>query len=304
MKICVRTAPDLSSVEATLMTWNRQKLLSTTFGEEDCKNLIQSMIKGDRFKACRGFDDVNCNELMELFSRIRKIDIGSILIEKYDQMLVFRSRECKYVIDADSEDEIAADNGAQCSQCRKLIADLDAKYAGGSFLRRQQTIRAEKVVKAAEEEVIIPPVTAELKKSIENVRVNEDIETTVDVSSLRRSIRKRIRKFEFEETVIKRRGRPSTQGLECTSCEKSFSLQREFRRHMSEHENQFPCEFCERKFKYQKELDIHLRKHRGEKPYVCCECDEAYEFRRDLRLHISNHKGNSSICLFIIISRD
>lgn len=84
---------------------------------------------------CPGFD---AEEAEELFSKIRKVDLPSLLIEKYDGKILYRSRTCKYVVfDVDEEetsvDKVRFGSGRHCSDCDRLFKEVDLKYNGGKF---------------------------------------------------------------------------------------------------------------------------------------------------------------------------
>ena len=60
-----------------------------------------------------------------------------------------------------------------------------------------------------------------------------------------------------------------------------------------EHSNNFACTFeqCSRRFRLELDLDIHMRKHRGEKPFLCKNCDKTFSSRQDLKTHNKQHVG-------------
>jgi uncharacterized C2H2 Zn-finger protein len=58
------------------------------------------------------------------------------------------------------------------------------------------------------------------------------------------------------------------------------------------------CDYddCTKRFRVERDLEIHLRKHRGERPYVCSECDKAFAERIDYKRHMKLlHSGESNV---------
>ncbi len=127
---------------ARAYTYNREPI---SLGSEDkqlfldqddigLKGLLEAL-NGDRFAACRGFVEDEA-AFVEVFSRARKADMRSLLMDRYGGVVRYRARGCKFVVDLLKEAEGIAtcelfSQKTHCSECRAVLAELDAKYCGG-----------------------------------------------------------------------------------------------------------------------------------------------------------------------------
>ena len=114
-------------------------------------------------KSCYGF--LNEGRVETLFSRIRKTDLSSLLIEKTNGDIFYRSRLCNGLIIAPNEDEIPLiveeceyfTPATHCSRCRKLFIETDEKYNFGRFAKTEKNQESGLNEQAGEEKLAIVP---------------------------------------------------------------------------------------------------------------------------------------------------
>lgn len=316
-----RIDPAEMRLDCAVRAWNR-RLVKTFFcqGTQDSLlPLIREMADTSdsrRFVTCQGFDETST--FFPLFARLRKADIASILIESFDQKVIYRSRECVYVTDTHGQ-EGERDN-TSCQHCLLLCKSLDDRYFDGKFLRPLEetdpvgVLKEEKgsnvsdfdAPKVKRKVVKRKKVKVEIKMEEEVLQSDEAESHQEDGSRVRKSSRSRVVSkilSEYDPGVPggsdrkRKRGRPPLQPgpLECDQCNMKFEMVKELRRHLLNHTNKFACEFgdCDRRFRVEKELEIHMRKHKGEKPYVCSDCGKAYENRQDWKIHLVKHTDDT-----------
>ena len=137
---------------------------------KDLEPFIQNLI-GKRYSSCQGYD---FEAEYEVFVRIRKTDLPNLLIERYDGNVVFRARECSYVVESDER---------QCEACKGLYADLDQKYCMG------RKTAATYVEAEAEDDDFEPP----------SIKVELHEESLMDHGTKSRAGRKRKKPKPFDE---------------------------------------------------------------------------------------------------------
>ncbi|KAJ8007382.1 hypothetical protein DPEC_G00116930 [Dallia pectoralis] len=77
----------------------------------------------------------------------------------------------------------------------------------------------------------------------------------------------------------------------CPQCEKTFIELRYLVEHETIHSGEFPyqCSVCQKKFRTAKSLTLHSRKHTGEKPFLCWQCGKSYKDHGNLAAHMGTH---------------
>ncbi|KAJ8007385.1 hypothetical protein DPEC_G00116960 [Dallia pectoralis] len=82
--------------------------------------------------------------------------------------------------------------------------------------------------------------------------------------------------------------------IQCTMCEKTFTLLGRLREHYL-HQHKFtgpyPCPQCERTFTQLSNLVVHGRVHSGEYPYQCSVCQANFNSSNSLTIHGRKHTG-------------
>lgn len=78
----------------------------------------------------------------------------------------------------------------------------------------------------------------------------------------------------------------------CPICFKSFSNNRNLKRHMKTHvgERRFLCSVCQKGFTRKDYLECHMRIHTGERPFKCSACDFECNQKSSLRRHFEKHQ--------------
>ena len=118
-------------LEGTILTPNREIIHKIPLKEFNDLDEVLDKLKQD-VSSCTGFS-WNDPRLGTLFQRLRKSDIDSSLIERFNGDIIYRSRACQYVLDNSSEEVFDAFT-TQCLQCRNYLIELDKKYMGGTIL--------------------------------------------------------------------------------------------------------------------------------------------------------------------------
>ena len=124
---------DSGALEATVLTPNREIIHKISVKEFDDLNEVLNKFNQD-LSSCSGFN-WNDTRLGTLFQRLRKSDIDSSLIERFNGDIIYRSRSCQFVFDNNSRSEEEVFFTTQCSQCQNYLIDLDKKYMGGTILK-------------------------------------------------------------------------------------------------------------------------------------------------------------------------
>lgn len=95
--------------------------------------------------------------------------------------------------------------------------------------------------------------------------------------------------------------RHNTRSVSCTLCNKKFYAQKELKRHMVKHsDNFFECNVCDAKYKRKSVLNQHLTKQHGignykfdvEKKFGCNICELKFVTQNKLKRHVRTHTGS------------
>jgi len=297
-------------LDCTLLTWNRRLLRA--FSCQDTEGILLPLIgemagqKGDsrRFVTCPGV--VESSKLFPLFTRLRKGDISQILVEYYNHRVSYRSRDCLFVTDIQSEGDT---NKPHCQNCQNLCDSLDHRYFDGQYLkpsspsilpglpepvrpaeRLKKIIRRKKVkveIKMEEEE-IVQPSNAENEDSFTRVKgADEEEESLGPNAFMRKSSRKRaISKFlsDFAHSS-------SGGDLDVGGGGGDDGAKRRKRGRPPLQSGPLRCDECDIKFEMVKELRQHLLKHTNKFACEFKECGRRFRVEKELEIHMRKHKG-------------
>ena len=121
---------DHLQVVGKLLTFNRDVIdeVETDSNCDDLVPLLENLV-GNQFQVCVGYRE---QDHSELFSRMRKSDFFNVSIGRFCNDLIFRARDCSYLVDT-SEDPNNQCLTSNCSQCKKFYCELDMRYFQGKF---------------------------------------------------------------------------------------------------------------------------------------------------------------------------
>ncbi|MBM3892866.1 C2H2-type zinc finger protein [Candidatus Dependentiae bacterium] len=93
--------------------------------------------------------------------------------------------------------------------------------------------------------------------------------------------------YKKSDMTIHQRTHSNQKPFKCDECSKSFSDQRNFRRHVDIHvgKKPFTCNECSASFTRKNHLVIHQYTHRGEKPFKCTICNYGFAQSNDFKRH-------------------
>ena len=135
LRLNIKLSPDLTVLLCSLLTYNREVLsqveVKSTEMAKELANLVNNLLS-DRYQCCAGLT------LVPSFAKIEKTDIHQLMIEKYDGHLVYRARQCRFVVDKGwnvSEEDGSKESREHCTHCQLLslsLAAKDSSYSGES----------------------------------------------------------------------------------------------------------------------------------------------------------------------------
>jgi len=87
--------------------------------EIDIKAIMDDLNEA-RYQTCVGLPSEGQDNILQ---KIRKSDIPNLLLEKYNGSLIYRARDCRFVVDCKIGETL------HCMQCRLMGVELDEKYS-------------------------------------------------------------------------------------------------------------------------------------------------------------------------------
>jgi len=167
------------------LSWNREILEEIVC--EDFKTELYNIINEDllcdkTYTPCRGFSDQDTSGIFDVFSRLRKNDIPFIILEKYNGAILYRSRNCRFVIDQRRKEESVSTRNCttifdnQCEQCVNFYTQIDLKYAFGRFTKpKNKIVDLKTEVAKPSEELPASSLHVSSEKDDDNDTVLEDV---------------------------------------------------------------------------------------------------------------------------------
>jgi len=280
-----------------------------------------------RYSACQGMEE------RDLFGTVHNFTFHQdILIENYKGQMVFRSRNCDFVMK-----NMTSKCCENCFSLRIVLQKhIEAEHETELTLTIQELGEGcpsndrstQKVLVTSQDSRLLDTAISysipELKipsfsGPLDTFSAEEDALTIVDSTS-------GVKKLKLKK---KSRGRPIVQthscpGRECnkrfsnltalkrhqkdehllefrcswdgSSCSKAFLTESELKNHEKIHSGELPfqCNLCEHRFLKIKSLNSHKKVHLGIKPHVCDICEKAFIRKDQLQVHRSVHSGEKS----------
>lgn len=136
---------DEGVLEFSLLSPNRELIrdIAQVYDLNSELPVLLKELSDSELESCSGFQWQD-PRLGTLFQRLRKSDIDTTLIERYNGSIIYRSRTCKYSYNkVDDWNEKLSFFTNQCKNCQTYLSDLDVKYTGGQILKTSATLSDE-----------------------------------------------------------------------------------------------------------------------------------------------------------------
>ena len=126
LRLNIKLSLDMTVLICSLLTYNREvvrrvEVKTAEMGREVGK-LVEDLL-GERYHCCAGL------ALTPSFSKMEKSDVLQLMIEKYDGRMVYRSRQCSFVVDQEkaTAEQMGEESRGHCPHCRILSLALASK---------------------------------------------------------------------------------------------------------------------------------------------------------------------------------
>jgi len=280
-----------------------------------------------RYSACQGIEE------RDLLGSIHNLSFHQdILIENYKGQMVFRSRNCDFVMKNRTskccehcfslgivlQKNVETEHGTELTLTIQELGggcpEIDRKPKKVLVTNHDNRL-LDTTISYSIPELKIPSFSGPL----DTFSAEEGALTIADSSST-------VNKFKLKN---KSRGRPIVQthscpGRDCnkrfsnltslkrhqkdehvlefrcswdgSSCSKAFMTESELKNHEKIHSGELPfqCNLCDLRFLKLKSLKAHKKVHLGIKPHVCEICEKAFIRKDQLQVHRSVHSGEKS----------
>jgi len=330
----IRVSED-KKLSCELLGHNRQLYNQTELDRErlvDVGLIIEDLAR-DRYKSCEGLA-LDHAQMDKYFDQLNNTDLGHLLIEKYDNNIVYRSKSCGFIIDR--EESVEGGNGVCSNNCPEcvilascLLDTLDIKPGHKVSHGKKKRGRPKgSRTKHSIENVNELKKTVKIEESIKRGEVKVEVEgeecdnfedDSEDYSpelmkkpKIQSPITKSAKHFcphdscslvfvslqqmksHLESHEFVNCGRAAVM---CSSprCSAVFHSDEELLDHLPSHsEKKHSCSICSKSFGTKQDLKIHSRTHSGEKPYQCILCDKQFAIAQQLRVHQAVHTGEKN----------
>jgi len=127
LRLNIKLSLDLTVLICTLLTYNREVVrrvkVKTGEMEREIGKLVENLL-AERYHCCAGLT------LIPSFSKIEKSDILQLMIEKYDGRMIYRARQCSFIVDQEKttrDEQTGEERPEHCPHCRILSLALASK---------------------------------------------------------------------------------------------------------------------------------------------------------------------------------
>eukprot|EP00092_Neocalanus_flemingeri_P052217 GFUD01060966.1.p1 GENE.GFUD01060966.1~~GFUD01060966.1.p1 ORF type:complete len:493 (-),score=116.60 GFUD01060966.1:254-1732(-) len=255
-----------------------------------------------------------------------------ILVENYKGQMVFRSKNCDFVMKNSSSKccehcfslrivlqkhmETEQETGLTLT-IQELPGDCpDSERRSQKVLvtRSQDSLLLDTAISYSIPELKIPSFTG----ALDTLSAEEDTLTIVDNNAVKKlKMKKKSRgrpivhshscpdrecnkRFSNLSALKKHQKDEHVMQFRCawdgSSCSKAFMTESELKDHEKIHSGELPfqCNLCGHRFLKMKSLNSHKKVHLGIKPHVCDICEKAFIRKDQLQVHRSVHSGEKS----------
>ena len=272
-----------------VMTFSKKLIHSKVVNTVEGLKMVLTEFQKIDCKVCEGFQPED----------IDQVDLNSILIEKYNDQLLYRSKNCLYISQL-------SDSPHCCSNCQFLKQTSSDKSGAiplvSSSLELLQTPDHDFIPIIGEEgSPGLRPAEQE-GNTVRSHVIVLDSSTSWPVHWTGDSSTGTKTSSSDDNTTVKTvakkktRGRPIVYDHPCNAiqCNEIFSNLTDLKKHKkSRHSDLFKCSWpnssCSKSFVAQKDLDEHLLSHSSERPFKCETCGKGFTSKKVFKEHLKLH---------------
>ena len=126
-------------------------------------------------------------------------------------------------------------------------------------------------------------------EELKEVEEKVDAKAGLELKSM--AVEEDLKSKKLKKNQVKEIGKSSQKPV-CPTCTKTFSTNKNLKRHIKIHSEEKPYQCseqdCNLSFTRKDHLDRHMRKHSGEKPFSCDLCNEKFPYLKSLHRHMKN----------------
>jgi len=253
--------------EQLINSWNSNDIMGSA---ENICFLIYRYLNSDLY-LCTGIQEENLGEK----------DINKILIERYGDSTIYRSRNCDRIV----QSQVTSDSSSQlCLACANLCHKQHDDFLD------QELNRTKSAFKHELNDVIGDENTDEFIEStgIEDFLADDgdiDYKPNLKKSEIQKSSKRLLKKKRKYNKKDDKDNNPTNEKIKCNQCDKSYSDPAKYEKHIqNSHNGPLSCPIstdCEIRFRVYlgKNMKSHLRKSHADDistPIRCGECREIY----------------------------
>ena len=276
------------SVLMNLMTFNKKLIQSKLVSTEESLETVLTEFQRIECRVCQGFQPED----------IEQVDLSSILIEKYNEQLLYRSKDCLYVSQR-------SDPPYCCSNCQFLKETSGASVVTviPGHIELIQPSNSQPDI--SDQPSPVEKVGEEVDKTRpEKVVVLESCSWPVNWSGAQSPSYSQLGGDNTAGKTLtkkKTRGRPIVYSHPCNvvNCNEIFSNLTDLKEHKkSRHKDLFKCSWpnssCSKSFPAEKDLEEHLLSHSSDRPYKCQTCGKTFASKKIFKEHKKLHSNSKA----------